>query len=151
MISVQLYDNTSDNNVLSKNITLLTTINCALKQETELINPVLIIEGDNILSDSNYAYIPDFNRYYYIRNKRQVTSNRVELDLHVDVLMSFADMISSSEGYVLISASKPWEYIDSPNWVRDLRQKTDTIEFANGFNTSPEYILMTVGGGGIGL
>lgn len=151
MISVTLMNNASDSNVLAKTITQVSTIQCALKDATELMNPVLVIAGDNIESNVNYAYIPDLARYYYVRNKRQVTASRVELDLHVDVLMSFPDVIANSEGYVLNSASRPWEYIDSPNWVHDLRQRTDTIEFANGFNTSPEYILMTVGGGGIGL
>ena len=151
MVTVTLYNNTSDSNVLSKTITQVATLQCALKDATELMNPVLIIAGDTIETNVNYVYIPDLERYYFVRNKRQVTANRLELDLHVDVLMSFPDVIANSQGYVLNSASKPWEYIDSPNWVRDLRQRTDTVEFANGFNESPEYILMTVGGGGIGV
>lgn len=151
MIDVTLYNNSSDNNVLSKTITQVSSIQCALKKETELINPTLIITGDNIESTVNYAYIQDFGRYYFVRNKRQLSNGIMELDLHVDVLMSFSTEIGNSQGYVLNSASKPWEYIDGPNWVRDLRQRTDTVEFPNGFNTSPEYILMTVGGGGIGL
>lgn len=151
MIEVTLYNNSSDNNVLAKTITQVSTIQCALKRETELINPTLVVAGDTIDSTVNYAYIPALSRYYFVRNKRQLTNGTMELDLHVDVLMSFSTEIGNSEGYVLNSASKPWEYVDGPNWVRDLRQRTDTIEFANGFNTSPEYILMTVGGGGIGL
>lgn len=151
MIEVTLYNNSSDNNVLAKTITQVASIECALKRETELINPTLIVAGDTIDSTVNYAYIPALSRYYFVRNKRQLTNGIMELDLHVDVLMSFSTEIGNSQGYVLNSASKPWEYIDGPNWVRDLRQRTDTVEFPNGFNTSPEYILMTVGGGGIGL
>ena len=151
MITVTLYNNTSDSNVLTKTITQVATLQCALKDATELMNPVLRMASDVITSGVNYCYIPSLGRYYFVRNKRQMTAGMVEVELHVDVLMSFPDVIANSQGYVLNSASKPWEYIDSPNWVRDLRQRTDTVEFANGFNESPEYILMTVGGGGIGL
>jgi hypothetical protein len=72
MVTVTLHNNTSDSNVLSKTITQVATLQCALKDATELMNPVLIIAGDTIDTNVNYVYIPDLERYYFVRNKRQV-------------------------------------------------------------------------------
>lgn len=146
MVTVGLYNNTSDSNVLSKTIILVTTLQCALKDATELMNPVLVIASDNIESNVNYAFIPDLGRYYFVRNKRQVTANRIELDLHVDVLMSFKESIRKSTALVEVTGNAINPYIESDIWTPDVRRTTHVKKFENGFNANPQYILMTAGG-----
>lgn len=146
MVTVGLYNNTSDSNVLSKTIILVTTLQCALKDATELMNPVLVIAGDNIESNVNYAFIPDLRRYYFVRNKRQVTANRIELDLHVDVLMSFKGSIRQATALVEVTGNAVNPYIESDIWTPDVRRTTHVKKFESGFNHNPQYILITAGG-----
>ena len=91
---INLYANYSDKNVMDKNISILNTVTGTLRDDCSIINPVIAIEGMTAeeLTKANYAYIPDFGRYYYINNinlKKQL----YEMQMHVDVLMSFKDGI----------------------------------------------------------
>ncbi len=56
------------------------------------INPPVIEYRNKILS-SNYAYIPNFNRYYYINDIISLGNNFWSIVLSVDVLMSFKEQI----------------------------------------------------------
>ena len=61
---IKLYKNKSDNKVISKDITLITTKKFNFKDTTDIINPLVEIQGD--IADVNYAYIPDLKRFYFI-------------------------------------------------------------------------------------
>ena len=66
-------------------------------------NPTL---GDNEkLANYTYAYIPNFGRYYFIKDIRYC--NRVwEIDLEVDVLATYKSEITGSTKYVLRSQTQ---------------------------------------------
>ena len=53
----------------------------------------IILYGDNIdpivMHEYNYAYIPTFNRYYFVTRVTIVRSNLFRYEFHVDPLMSF--------------------------------------------------------------
>lgn len=55
--------------------------------EIAVEHPVILI--DSTVQDVNYAYIPLFDRYYYIDEIVQVRNNLSQLTLTVDVLMSY--------------------------------------------------------------
>lgn len=54
-------------------------------------SPVILLNAT--LLSGNYAYIPDFGRYYYIRSKNIVRKDLTEVQLEVDVLMSYQQQI----------------------------------------------------------
>ena len=85
-----------------------------LKDYTNLFTPSLILSRDKFHDANNnpvnpmewnYCYIPDFNRYYYVRSWSWVLG-RWECDLEVDVLASFKDEIGDTTTYVLRSYSQ---------------------------------------------
>ena len=41
---------------------------CKLKENTSIMNPSIIITGLDSWTTVNYAYIPDFRRYYFVQN-----------------------------------------------------------------------------------
>lgn len=90
-LTVTLYKNKSDKRVLSKTITDGISIDNVLLLDgnDSVLTPKLIISGVNV-SDYNYVYIPDFNRYYYIKSIDIVDNRRFSINCEVDVLMSFA-------------------------------------------------------------
>lgn len=79
-----------------------TSFNCNLKDSCSIENPVIEL---NVKPASwfNYAYISDFNRYYYVSGWnyfRGIWS----ADLSVDVLASFKTTIGNSSKYILRSS-----------------------------------------------
>lgn len=143
-MNITLYKNTSDNNVLNKNITSYGNKDVKLKNETNIISPALILMGD-ISSDINYVYIPKWNRYYYITDKTSLNNGMYEIQCRIDVLMSHKNNILSSDALIYASENLQNSYIVSDIYVNDVREKTRIINFANGFNDTPEFVLITAG------
>mgnify|MGYP006872989473 CR=1 FL=1 len=86
----------------------LTPLSFQMKTPSSILNPVIIITespaNHAAWANANYAYIPDFNRYYFITNT-VFNGIQVELSLSVDVLASWKTVIRNSTQYVLRSAS----------------------------------------------
>ena len=72
-----------------------------LRDECDILNPVLTIEGLNPDTTFNYCYIPDFKRYYFITESSVVRTGLIEFVLHVDVLQSWSSQILEQSGVVL--------------------------------------------------
>ena len=78
---------------------------CQLKGPTSILKPVLEISGYNLsqigtFTRCNYAYIPDFHRYYWVHNWHFVNA-KIVADLEVDVLGTYKADIEHSTQYVL--------------------------------------------------
>lgn len=145
MISVVFMNNASDNNVVDKTVTTVATCQCALKDPTEIIDPVLRVASDAITSQVNYCYIEALGRYYFTGKKRQISAGMVEVPMHVDVLMSFKETIRNASALVEVTGNAVNPYIDSEIWTPDVRRTTHVKTFESGFNSNPEYILLTAG------
>lgn len=85
------------------------SLQCELKNECNLTNPVLLI-SPNILPGTftptayNYCSIPYWERYYFVKN--WTYKNAVwEVELAVDVLASFKSQIGQTSTYIERSAS----------------------------------------------
>ena len=112
---------------------------------------MLIIQ--NFSTDFNYCYISDFDRYYFVKSITLLTGQRVQIDLTIDVLMTYKEEIKKLTVNVL-----RYENIE-PTYLTDSRIPlySDTvqkvIEFSeNIFNLeSPsensKNFLLTVAGG----
>lgn len=88
-------------------------IPCELKAPSSIISPTIeIAYGEPFDARDNtatalytYAYIPAWNRYYFIKDIRYM--NRVwEIDLEVDVLATYKAAITGSTKYVLRAQSQ---------------------------------------------
>ena len=83
-------------------------VKCKLKSPSSILRPVLEIHitpaSQGSWADANYAYIPDFHRYYYITNT-VFNGQLVNLSLAVDHLASWKSAITGSYQYVLRSTS----------------------------------------------
>ena len=147
-MNINFYKNTSDNNVLNKNITLISTHNIKLKDECNIMTPSILIHGD-ISNDINYAYIEKWGRYYYVRDKKSLNNGIYEIFLKVDVLMSFKEKLLDLQCIIdkqqdLNNINK---YYNDGSFTVSSKEFIDTINFPNGFNDNGEFILITAGGG----
>lgn len=145
-MTITLYNNSSEPNKISKHLTPVSTaLSGSLRNESEMVNPVVLIEGNiSSLQNANYARIESFGRYYYITEMKSVRNNIVELHLHTDVLMSFD--ISAVSGVVVEAENIGSDYLRGRQFVRLVKSKTDILPFSGGLLDSGEYILITAGG-----
>lgn len=98
-MELKIYNNNSNTNVLKKNITLVNTLDFSLKIDNSILHPVLILKN---YSGGNYCYIEKFKRYYYITDIKLLNGGLYQLQLDVDVLMTYKDIITTKP----ISTSK---------------------------------------------
>ena len=107
----------------------------------------MLIEANN-LTGFNYAYIPIFNRYYYIENIESYRTGLWIVKMKVDVLESHKASILNLD--CIIEATENYmanDYLsESESWVTSVKAKTDILTFSNGLLNSGEYIIITAGG-----
>lgn len=135
-----------EKNKLDKTINERQRFEGTLRAETSIINPVVLIEAEN-LSGYNYMRIPQFGRFYYITDIVCVRSGLWRVSGHVDVLMSYREAIEDIP--IIVSDSettKANNYLNGDVWRTLVKTKTDIVNFSNGLNNSGEYILITSGG-----
>ena len=92
-MELQIYNNNSNTNVLNKKITLVDTLEFNLKADNSILQPILILKNYN---SGNYCYIKEFKRYYYITDIRVLTGGLYQLQLEVDVLMTYKNKIMAN-------------------------------------------------------
>lgn len=136
-----------ENNVVYKTLNnTLSLNNCFIRENTSVIEPSITIETTTNISDYNYCYIPDFRRYYYIKNISSVRKNLWQVDLKCDVLMSYKNSFNKFD----IIGGRTQESInrylnDSENKVL-AKQEVFCTKFPNTpFSKDMNFILTTVG------
>lgn len=149
-MEIKLYKNLSENNVIGKTLTQIKSVEANLKNDVSVINPTFILYyTDNILQ-SNYCFIPKFNRYYFIDEIVPITGDRCIVKCRVDVLESFKDDIKSLTVILDKSQSiyKSNKYLDDGSFVVENKDFNTIHNFPNGFNEEGTFILICAGGGG---
>ena len=97
------------NSTMQPNLSILTPNDCKLKAPCSVLAPVIelysidITVYENVIK-ANYAYIAEFERYYYIKNWT-FNDNILIASLEVDPLATYKTQIQSSTQYVLRSSA----------------------------------------------
>jgi len=145
-MEVLFYYNTSDDRCINKNITGETSFVGELRDEVDMVNPVIRFDRQEVLR-FNYAYIPEFQRYYSVSDRNCFRDGLWDISLAIDVLMSFRGDIWQLYAVVdkQTDDDKGDEYIDDNSLVTDNIMFTTVYDFPSGFNEGPEFILITAG------
>lgn len=107
MIEVRLYAINKDVDSTALPVGDYSAVYGSLKDNCSQTAPVIAFDTGNAAPNANYCYIPEFSRYYYIKDW-QYNRGLWLAFMAVDVATSFRDYIASSRQYVLRS-SKEWE------------------------------------------
>ena len=145
--TISLFKTVSENNRVVKTLTDEKQLSGELRNQTSVLNPSIRIESADNISTYNYAYIPEFGRYYYITDIVSVRTNCWTVSLRCDVLMSYKDEIQGLN--VILNNTQETglsNYLASPNWVNLVKTKTDIKVFPSGLSEQGEFILITAGG-----
>ena len=148
-MEITLYTNESEKNKLEKTITNSILLEGNLRDESSIINPIILISSnkEDIPYMYNYAYIPAFGRYYFITDIESVRTGIWRVSMHVDVLMSYKEQIKNLN--VIINNSEETganNYLSGEQWITNVKNTTNIINFPNGLNDNGEFILITAGG-----
>ena len=149
-MEIKLYKNLSENNVIGKTLTQIKSVEANLKNDVSVINPTFILYYTANILDSNYCFIPKFNRYYFIDEIVPITGDRCIVKCRVDVLESFKEDIKSLTVILDKSQSiyKSNKYLDDGSFVVENKDFNTIHSFPNGFNDEGTFILICAGGGG---
>ena len=149
-MEIKLYKNLSENNVIGKTLTQIKSVEANLKNDVSVINPTLILNYTANILESNYCFIPKFNRYYFIDEIVPITGDRCIVKCRVDVLESFKEDIKSLTVILDKTQSiyKSNKYLDDGSFVVENKDFNTIYNFPNGFNEEGTFILICAGGGG---
>lgn len=122
-----------------------------LRDGCSLLDPVVNIAAASITS--NYAYIPQFSRYYFIRKITCVRTGMFQLEMHVDVLDSYATPIKANTAIIKRQQNVYNLYLDDPMFQTQNRQQIvtkvfpSTAFYPSGLTGTTCFVLTVVGGG----
>ena len=116
-----------------------------LRNESSVIDPVVLVYAEN-LSDYNYAWIEEFHRFYFIRNITSVRTGLWRLEMHVDVLSTYADYIKNNNG-IMSRNSYVWNLYYQDDQFKILNYETiQTKAFGTSLSPSSNFVLIVSGG-----
>ena len=91
--TITLMNNQEELNKIKKHPSSVLTVVGNLREESSIIDPVIIIEYDGALTGVNYMHIPTFNRYYFITQINSVRTGLWRVCAHCDVLKTYSEGI----------------------------------------------------------
>lgn len=100
-MDIFFYKTNDIQNKLNKNLENEKKLICTIKNNTDLIQPTILLDNINISDNYNFCYIPKLKRYYFIQNKKIVNNNLIICDLYIDVLMTYKDNILNGTYHII--------------------------------------------------
>ena len=143
-----LYRNSSDERYVDKLLELRGEIQVEYKEDTSFTNPTFIITGNYALKDINYVYIPDMSRYYYVKDIRY-SKQRIYLDCHTDVIMSFKQRLRDCKAIIKRNQYKFNLYQPDERLKTLGYNSIRTLEFPRGFDFNSQHFIMGIAGSSI--
>lgn len=143
--TIKFMYNNEPMNKISKTPQDVFELSGTLKKECSIVDPVIEIQHNKPIA-ANYAYIAEFNRYYYIRDMVSVRSNFWEITMHTDVLKTFSEGILNSPCIVAKSSKRFNLYLNDPDYKCQQNDIVMTKDFPSGFNLAESmYCLLALG------
>ena len=142
-MELKLYKTVSSNNEINKTLTDELIFDVHFKKRTDILSPEIPIHSEIDLVKYNYAYIEQFERYYFIEEIEPKPNKIYRLRLRTDVIESFKDDILNSRGRIV--SSQKLGYVNS-TIETDVRRMTEKHESNYVLNRQKTKILTTIGG-----
>lgn len=137
-LKITLYSCTAQPNKLDKFdfLTERAVKNGYMKDANSISSPTLVLNYTADALETNYVYIEEFHRYYFVKDKIVEPGKRIELQLAVDVLMSFYGAIRNLQIYVERTGDANIQdtYIQDNLYVPKQYTESFIFEFPYNFN-----------------
>lgn len=131
VLILNLLKTSDDVRVCAKTVIPVATINAIPTEKVNILNPSFIVEYNANLLNSNYCYISELNRYYYITSHNLERGNRLIFNCEVDVLKTYYEQIKNCTATVIRSESegKPTSIPDKQLPINPNKQEVLSILF----------------------
>lgn len=146
-MEIKLYITEDEDNVINKTLSLVSTVNIQLRDTQDIVTPVVLlgeIEGID-LKTVNYAYMEEFERFYFIRSINVGPNNIYALALECDVIETYKEDILDSSAQIN-RAVQAGDYGDIGTSI-EVRREVDIFKSNRGFTGKNSIILSTIGTG----
>lgn len=140
-----LYNMKDDPNVLNKEMSMVNIYDINMKDDNNISAPVVRLKDRraNLNSIANYAYIEEFNRYYFVNSMVTMNNAVWVLQLSVDVLESFKDDIMGKPAEITRHMQEG-DYLDVTPF-REVRKTVDIFESDKQFRDEETILFTTIG------
>ena len=147
MLHVTLYNNENSGEVMHKRLNKIADREVSQYNDMAIETPILILSGldADVLSQLNYVYIEEFERYYDCL-PILLSDGNFQLTCEVDPLMSFADDILLLDAIVDKNQYESNMYYDDGSFITESRENIQLLNFSGGFNDTGRFILIAAGG-----
>ena len=155
---ITLYSNKASKEVVDKSsdLTLIETMSGDFRGSMSVLRPVIQIKPTStstaakIISECNYVYIREFARYYFVTAINTTANNYIELELSIDVLMSWKTAILAQKVIVSRNEKEYSLYLDDSVLKVYNKPNITVYHFKDGQGneqgfTSQEYVLAMAG------
>lgn len=150
---IKLYQIFDAPNVVHKTLMYEHSLEGILKEPVDYYSPEIMVKTRMISNlegfNYNYMYIPNFKKYYYINGFEVINSDLFRIkDVKEDVLMSLKSAFELVDCIVDKSESDIVgdKYINDGSFITSAKTIDQIYNYPNGFNDTPDYILITAGG-----
>lgn len=143
---VELMTCTDELNKVYKNPVLIDEYSCELKNKTSVVDPILLIADDLNAVNTNYCYIPEFGRYYYIVGIQSIKNGLWEVSCHCDVLYTYKAQLMELSGIVSRQSGSYNLMLSDPRVLHMADPVLQQKKFPRGFtDEGTSYILLLLG------
>lgn len=142
-MNIVFYKTEDERNRIIKTLTETVRFEGVFTTSYNTINPTLQIVSRETF-DSNYCYIQETNRYYFIDKINIRRDGFYDLYLTLDVLMTYQDKILNLWGTVSQSKNSGL-YLKNNSISLDARPQLKKYEFTDNFNHEGNIILSCSG------
>lgn len=144
-MTINLFQNNSDTNVVSKSLTPKGTVTGTLREGCSILDPIIDIEGisGTDIPYLNYLEIVEFGRYYYIKDI-VLKGKLFECHCHIDVLETYKDQIKPLDAIIARNEINYNLYLTDGLLKTYANPHIQIIPFPNGF-TDYQYIFCVAG------
>ena len=146
-MNILLQVNGSEDNAVTKALTVITSVTGTMRDGSSIIDPVIEVNGVSPASYSgcNYCTISDFGRSYFVKNIEVKNNNCIVIHLHSDVLSSFSAEFLPLKAVIARQENKWNLYLNDGMFKTYQNSDVFTSTFPSGFS-GQSYVLAVAGG-----
>lgn len=118
-MQIQLLSISDDTRKINKTVNQITALlPCSVTEDSNsVLNPKMLLKWNSDYIGANYAYIPDFQRYYFIDDISLNTGGNCVISLSVDVLYTYSAQILQMTVTAARSSNKYNRYLNDNQQV----------------------------------
>lgn len=142
--AIVLMNNQQELNKISKSPAVVRTVTGSMREATDIVDPQIDVEYEGTLTDTNYMYIQQLHRYYFITKIESVRTNLWRIYAHCDVLKTYSQAILGTECVIARSENMYNLYLNDSAFKVYSNPRLQVAKFPNKFS-GESYILVMKG------